>query len=89
MLWYVITSTPPLSAVSVSYTQTDTSLTFTATATGGSNVQYQFWVYYPNANPAWQQLQAYSPQATCTWTPTMDGPFVISVTARDGSPAWK
>ncbi len=43
----------------------ETPITFTAAATGGTNVQYQFWLYNPSANPAWSQLQAYSSSATC------------------------
>ncbi len=60
-------------------------IALTATATGGTNVQYQFWLYNPNATPAWSQLQGYSTQATCTWLPTTSGSYQFSVTARDGS----
>ena len=62
----------------------NTPITLTATATGGTNVQYQFWCYNPAATPAWSQLQGYSTQATCTWTPTMTGNYLLSVTAQDG-----
>ena len=51
----------------------NTAITLTAAATGGPEVQYQFWVYNVNANPAWSQLQGYSTSPTCTWTPTSGG----------------
>ena len=63
----------------------NTPITFTAVATGGTNVQYQFWLYNPNATPAWSQLQGYSTQATCPWTPTTPGSYLLSVTACDMS----
>ena len=47
-------------------------------------MQYQFWVYNPDATPAWSQLQAYSPLTTCTWTPAAAGNYLLSVTAQDG-----
>ena len=73
MLPYTIGN--PLTAVSVtpspaSPQPVDTQITFTATATGGTNVQFQYWLYNPAANPVWSQLQAYSSTATCQWTPT-------------------
>ena len=84
--WYTIadlllsvTATPP------SPQQANTPITFTATATGGTNVQYQFWLYNPNDNPAWKQLQAYSTSATCAWTPAATGSYLLSVTALDGA----
>ena len=80
----------PLTAVSVTASRTspqpvNTPITLTATATGGTNVQYQFWVYNPAATPAWSQLQAYS-------TPVQPVPgrrpppanYLLSVTAKDG-----
>ncbi len=62
----------------------NTPITFTASATGGSDVQYQFWLYNPNVTPAWSPLQAYSVQAACTWTPAAAGQYLISITAKDG-----
>ena len=67
----------PLTAVTVtpslaSPQPADTPITFTAAATGGTNVQYQFWLYTP-AIPAWNMLQGYSTATTCAWTPTSDG----------------
>ena len=55
----------PLTAVSVTSSLAspqppNTPITFTATATGGTNVQFQYWLYNPIASPAWSQLQAYS-----------------------------
>ncbi len=93
MLWYTITNVP-LTAVSVtpslpSPQPVNTPITFTAMATGGTSVQYQFWLYAPNATPAWSPLQAYSPLPTCTWTPTSAGDYLLSITAMDGAPARK
>ncbi len=89
--WYTVTG-PPLTSVSVSTSpdgpqQADTTITLAANATGGTNVQYQFWVYNPSAVPSWQQLQAYSPQDTCLWTPTMPGSYLLAITAMDSGPA--
>ena len=88
LLWYNITGAP-LTAVNVtpslaSPQPANTPITLTATATGGTNVQYQFWVYNPNASPGWSQLQAYSPLDTCSWTPTKGGSYMLSITAQDG-----
>ena len=87
LLWYAITG-GSLTAVSVSAAPAspqpvDTPVTFTAAATGGTSVQYQFWVYNANTNPAWSQLQGYSTSATCTWTPATPGNYLLSVTALD------
>ena len=91
MIWYTIKSTPTLSAVSVTASPAapqavNTPITFTAAATGGTNVQYQFWLYNP-ATPAWSLLQGYSAQTTCTWTPAATGQYLLSVTAQDASGA--
>src|SRR5208282_1012684 len=85
-LWKSISA--PLLAVSVTASLaspqiTNVPITFTASATGGVNVQYQYWLYNPAGTPAWSQLQAYSTQATCTWTPTTAGSYLLSVTAQD------
>ncbi len=61
----------------------NTAITLTASATGGTDVEYQFWVYNPNASPAWQQLQAYAGDASCTWTPASAGNYLLSITALD------
>ncbi len=87
-LWYGI-SGPALTAVSLTTDQTspqpvNTTITLTASATGGTDVQYQFWLYNPNASPAWNQLQGYSNQNSCSWTPTVPGNYLLSVTALDG-----
>ena len=63
----------------------NTTITLTAAATDGTEVQYQFWVYNANANPAWSQLQGYSTSPTCTWTPAAAGDYLLSVTALDGA----
>ena len=92
MLWYTINSSATLTAVSVTAAPAspqlvNTPITFTASATGGSNVQYQFWMYNQAATPAWSQLQAYSSTATCQWTPTASGSNLLSVTALDATGA--
>ncbi len=86
--WYQISTVPPLSRVSVTTTPAsplpaNTPITLTATATGGTSVQYQFWVYDPATPSAWSQLQAYSSQNSCSWTPTAAGSYLFSVTAKD------
>ena len=86
LLWYSVTA--PLTAISVTPSldapqPPNTSITLTASAVGGANVQYQFWVYNPNATPAWSQLQAYSPQNSCIWTPATVGTYLLSITAQD------
>ncbi len=86
-LWYTVDT--PLTAVSLTTSptspqMTNTPVTLTAAATGGASVQYQFWVYNPNATPAWSQLQGYSSSATCTWTPSAPGNYLLSSSARDG-----
>jgi len=87
--WYTISSGLPLSAVAVtpslpSPQAATTSITFTATPIGGTNVQYQFWIYNATAG-TWSQLQAYSSSAICDWTPATAGSYLLSVTARDGA----
>ena len=87
-LWYTI-SYNALTAVSVSFAPASpqpayTPITITAAATGGTNVQYQFWVYNPST-PAWSQLQGYSSAATCNWTPTLAGNYYLSITAQDAT----
>ena len=61
--WYTITP-PPLSAVTLTTSPAstcaiNTSVTLTATPTGGTNVQFQFWVYSA-ATQTWSKLQGYS-----------------------------
>ena len=73
LVWYTVLS-PPLSAVDLTISPTspqeaNTKMTLTAAATGGTEVQYQFWVYNPSVTPAWSQLQSYSATPTCCWTP--------------------
>ena len=72
--WEILTNNPPLTGVTFTASPASpqpagTAITITASATGGTNVQYQFWVYNPAATPAWSQLQAYSTPTTCSWTP--------------------
>lgn len=89
-LWYGISIGPPLEAVMLSISPASpqpayTPITLTATTAGGMDISYSFWQYYPNATPAWKQLQATSSQATCSWTPIYSGSYLLSVTAQDGS----
>ena len=88
IICYTIANGPLLSAVSVTATPAlpqpaNTPITFTAAATGGTNVQFQFWLYNVAATPAWSQLQAYSTSATCAWLPESAGDYLLSVTALD------
>ena len=88
--WYVVTAGVPLTGVTLTPSPAapqpaHTVITLTANATGGTNVQYQFWIYDPAAAPAWSQLQTYSTSADCTWTPASAGPYLLSVTALDGA----
>jgi len=82
-------TSPMLSAVALtanpaSPQPVNTPITLQANAMGGTSIQYQFWLYNPNANPAWRQLQSYSSSAACAWTPMAPGNYLISVTAMDG-----
>ena len=90
LLWYTINA--PLTAVAVTASPAspqpaNTPITFTASATGGTNVQYQFWIYNQASTPAWRQLQTYSSTATCPWTPAAAGSYLLSVTALDATGA--
>ncbi len=81
-------SVPQLTSVSLNVTpataqQVNLPVTLTATANAGVFAQYQFWLYNPAVTPAWSQLQAFSTSATCTWTPTAPGSYLISATAQD------
>ena len=94
MAWYSITGNSTLTAVTVTTTPNspqpaNTPITLSATATGGTNVQYQFWVYNPAGNPAWSQLQAYSATNTFTWTPAVAGSYLLSVTVQDGATGYE
>ena len=86
--WFTV-SGPPLTAVSLataplSPQSVNTPVTLTATPTGGTNVQYQFWIYSANTQ-SWSRLQALSASSTCTWTPPTAGWYYLSVTALDAT----
>ena len=88
MAWYTIAN-PTLTGLNVTFNPAssapaNSSITITAAAVGGTNVQYQFWVYNASAVPAWTQLQTYSSSPTCLWTPTTAGAYYLSITALDG-----
>ncbi len=82
--WYTIYD--PLTSINIGV-QFDTPqpgyMTITADVMGGWDVQYQFWLYNPNATPAWDELQAYSPSNTCV-CPEPLGDWFLSVTAENG-----
>ena len=89
LLWDAVINNVSLTSVSVtaapaSPQSATTPITLTASASGGTDVQYQFWVYNPSATPAWSMLQGYSASPVCTWTPSVAGNYQISVTAQDG-----
>lgn len=86
--WYGITGAP-LTAVSLATAPNSPLLTsapvfLNATAAGGTDVQYQFWVYNAMLSPAWSAVQAFSLQSTCFWSPTVSGNYLLAITARDG-----
>ncbi len=86
--WFTVTGVP-LTGLAVAATPNspqpaNTPITLVAAATGGTNVQYQFWVYNPEATPEWSQLQAFSTTTMCPWTPAAAGNYLLSVTAQDG-----
>ena len=63
----------------------NTPITLTATATGGTNVQYQFWLYNPARHPGVDAIAGYSASTTYIWTPTASGNYLLSTTAQDGA----
>jgi virginiamycin B lyase len=63
-----------------------TTILWTAAATGGTAPQFQFWVQ--PVGGAFTLLCAYSASATCSWTPTIAGDYLVFVWAKSlGSPA--
>ena len=72
-----------LSATPPSPVTVGTPVNLLAAAIGGTNVQYQFWIYNAAASPAWSQLQGYSALASYSWTPTAAGSYLFSITAQD------
>jgi len=79
--------TTPLTGVTITASPASpqpvkTNITFTAIPVGGSTVEYQFWLY--NATTfTWSQLQAYSTNASCSWTPPSAGSYLLVVMARE------
>ncbi len=57
-----------------------TTILWTALATGGTAPQFQFWVQ--RVGGPFTLLCAYSPSATCPWTPTVPGDYVVIVWAK-------
>jgi hypothetical protein len=85
---YAVTSTA-CSAVSAvasppSSTTSGTTVTVTAQGSGCPNPQYQFWTLAPGAS-SWQLAQAYSTNATFSWSTTglAAGTYQVSVWVRD------
>ncbi len=88
MLWDLVI-TAPLTAVSLSTNASSPlppgmPVTLTATPTGGTNVQYQFWLYNPAATPAWSLEQDFSTTSNYQWIPLAKGPYMFVVNAQDG-----
>ena len=85
--WYAVTGSSltkvSLTTSPASPEPVNTSKLLTAAATGGTNVQYQFWVYNASTQ-LWNALQTYSMTATCSWTPATAGWYYLSTSARDG-----
>ena len=87
-----IPSAGPLTAVSVtpslaSPQPPNTPITFTRGGDGRDERAVPVLAVQPGATPAWSQLQAYSSQASYTWTPTAAGNYMFSVTALDATGA--
>jgi hypothetical protein len=61
-----------------------TTVTFTANATGCAHPYYQFWALAPGSS-SWQVVQAYSTNATFSWSTTglAAGSYRYTVWARD------
>jgi hypothetical protein len=75
-----------VTSASASPAAVGTTVTFTVNATGCTHPLYQLWVLPPGGT-AYQLVQAYSSNATLTWTTTGDarGVYQISIWARDAN----
>ena len=59
------------------------TITLIAAPVGGANLQYQFCVYNPNANPSTSVLQDYLSSFIYNWTPQSTGTYSLYVVAKD------
>jgi hypothetical protein len=75
-------ATASLSANLSSPQPAGTAITLTAAATGIATPTYQFAVDQLNG-AGWTVLQTYGTSNTCTWSPSVAGPYVLQVTARE------
>jgi spore germination protein YaaH len=75
-----------VTSASASPAAVGTTVTFTVSATGCAHPLYQLWVLAPGGT-AYQLVQAYSSNATLTWSTTGDarGVYQISIWARDAN----
>lgn len=78
---------PTVTALSLNTTpaspsQVGTPVTLSAQATGGIDLRYWFR-YKASTATTWTTLQAYSPTATCTWTPTVAGNYSLQVLVQE------
>jgi hypothetical protein len=69
-----------LSTDSDSQCLVNTPVTLTASATGGTVVEYRFLVWN---GTQWSAIQEYGTPATCSWTPTLAGSYILRVYARE------
>lgn len=83
---YTITPAPPtaviLTASPLSPRPVSTVITLMARKTGGTNVEYEFKVS-ANYGATWTTLSAFATGATCSWTPTIAGSYLLQVSARE------
>ena len=82
--WYGVSSllSATLTTAKASPQPANTPITLTLSATGGSNLQYQYWIYSATTQ-TWSQLQGFSTSSSYTWTPTTAGQYYISGSVLD------
>lgn len=83
------TVSQPLSGVKLavspaSPTSAGVPIILTPTPTGGANVSYKYRVGTVSGGvTTWAALRDFSITPTCTWTPALQGNYIVEVTARD------
>jgi len=60
-----------------------TAISFDTTATGGSGPLNYRYYYRKGVRGQWIEIQVYSTDNSCTWTPTEDGLYVVVVHVTD------